>query len=138
MNVTRNSTATNGCLSSFAALSVANEPSPGAAGLGGVCGNIGLIAARTNDAIPATRKMYRCAVEASSPSFDVPSTFPSHSPNPTSPIEGTFAQVTRRKMNGHDATIHPMVPQTRTGPNSRAGSLRLANAIELVMDTVGT
>ena len=71
-------------------------------------------------------------------SFDVPSAVPSQSTKPTSPMPGTFAQSTRMKMNGHDATIHPIVPHTRTGPNSRAGSFRLANAIELVIDIVGT
>jgi hypothetical protein len=42
------------------------------------------------------------------------------------------------KMNGHEAMIHPIVPQTRTGPNSWDGSRRLANAIELVIEMVGT
>src|SRR5262245_61770589 len=134
MNVTRNRTATNGCLSSRAALSVASASSPEVAGFGGVCGSVGLIAASTNDASPATKKMYRCAADAATPSFDVPSASPSHLIGPTSPMLGTADQFTRMKMNGQLATIQPMVPQTRTGPNSRAGSRRLANAIELVMD----
>src|SRR5688572_1717471 len=137
MNVTRNSTATNGWRSSRAAFSDASASSP-VAGLGGVCGSVGEIAASTNDDNPATRKMYRCAVDASSPSFDVPSAVPSQSTNPDVCLAATASQFTRMKMNGHDATIQPMVPQTRTGPNSRAGSFRLANAMELVMDTVGT
>ena len=41
-------------------------------------------------------------------------------------------------MNGQDAAIQPIVPHTRTGPNCRAGSFRLANAIELVIEIVGT
>src|SRR5262245_16769119 len=137
MNVTRNSTATNGWRSSLAALRVASASSP-VAGLGGVCGRNGLIAASTNDASAATRKMYRWAADASAPSLDVPRAVPSQLTNPTSPMAGTFAQFTRMKMNGQLATIHPMVPQTRTGPHSRAGSFRWLNAIELVIDTVGT
>jgi hypothetical protein len=137
MNVTRNRTATNGCFSRRPALTHASAPSP-VAGLGGVCGSSGLIAARINDAAPATRKMYRCAADASAPAFDVPSAAPSQSTKPTSPSFGTADQFTRMKMNGHDATIHPIVPHIRTGPNSRAGSFRWVNAIELVIEMVGT
>ena len=82
--------------------------------------------------------MYRFAPIAGSPSSDVPSAVPSQSTNPTSRIAGTCAQSTRMKMNGQRAAIQPIVPHTRTGPNSRAGSLRLANAIELVIEIVGT
>ena len=41
-------------------------------------------------------------------------------------------------MNGQHAAIQPIVPHTRTGPNCRAGSFRLAKAIELVIEIVGT
>ena len=35
-------------------------------------------------------------------------------------------------MNGHDATIQPIVPHTRTSPNSRWASLRCVKAMLLV------
>src|SRR5262245_10775701 len=137
MNVTKNSTATNGWRRSLVSLRVASGSAPLSV-LGWVCGSNGLSAARTNEASAATRKMYRLAADASAPSLDVPRAVPSQLTNPTSPMAGTFAQLTRMKMNGQLATIHPMVPQTRTGPHSRAGSFRWLNAIELVIDTVGT
>src|SRR4051812_7639873 len=138
MNVTRNRTATNGFFRSRMALSQARESAPDRAGLGGVCGSTRLNAARASEAIPATRKMYRWAVSASAPVLDVPRASPNQVTNPTSPRAGTFDQSTRMKMNGQLAAIHPIVPQTRTGPNWRDGSLRLAKAIELVIEIVGT
>ena len=41
-------------------------------------------------------------------------------------------------MNGQDAAIQPMVPQSRIGPNCRAGSLIAAKAMEFVIEIVGT
>ena len=41
-------------------------------------------------------------------------------------------------MNGHAATIQPIVPHRRTRPKSFCASFRLANAIELVIEIVGT
>src|SRR5262249_52764311 len=108
------------------------------AGLGGVCGSAGLIAARARAAMPATRKIYRWAADASAPAFEVPSMSPIQVKSPPSPNAGTRAQSIRMKMNGQDAAIQPIVPHTRTGRNSGAGSLRLAKAIELVIEIVGT
>ena len=75
---------------------------------------------------------------AGSPTSDVPSIVPIQSTAPVVCFFATASQSTSRKMNGHDAAIHPIVPQTRTGPNSRVGSFKLANAIELVIEMVGT
>ena len=52
--------------------------------------------------------------------------------------EGTRAQSMGMKTNGQLAAIQPIVPHTRTGPKSCCGSLRFANAIELVIEMVGT
>ena len=57
---------------------------------------------------------------------------------PASAIDGTFAQSIGMKMNGQLAAIQPIVPQTRTKPKSFWASLRLAKAIALVTDSVGT
>src|SRR5436190_17939873 len=117
------------------AFSQANRSWP-VAGFGGVWGRVRLNAASASDAIPATRKMYRWAIDAAAPLSAVslsPSALPNHVENPTSDIAGTLVQSTRMKMNGQEATIHPIVPHTRTGPNCRVGSLRLANAIEFVI-----
>ena len=125
MNVTRKRTATNGCFEQPRRLEPGERVLAGA-GFGGVCGRARLIAARTNDASPATRKMYALQVHRERrPPTEVPSAVPIQLTNPTSPIAGTAAQFTRMKMNGQLAAIQPMVPHTRTGPNSRAGSRRL-------------
>ena len=52
-------------------------------------------------------------------------------------ISATFDCAPSKKINGHDTTIHPMVPPMRTSPKSFAGSLRLANASEFVTEMVG-
>src|SRR5215210_1457440 len=137
MNVTRKRIATNGLRKSFIALSQARESSP-VAGFGGVCGSVRLNAASANDARAAARKTYRWASNAASPCFEVPRAVPSQSINPPVGFCATAAQSTRMKMNGQEAAIHPIVPHTRTGPNFLAGSRRLANAIELVIEMVGT
>src|SRR5579883_3473664 len=111
--VTRNRTNTNGCRSNFIAFNHASESPAEAAGFGGVCGRVRLYPARTSDATPDTRKMYRFAAEASAPVFEVAKTVPSQSPNESEPKSGTRAQSTRMKMNGHDAAIQPIVPHTR-------------------------
>ena len=85
------------------------------AGFGGVWGKPRLNAANISDAIPATMKIDRFTSMAAPPSSDVPSALPIQVVKPTFPIAGTLAQSIRIKMNGHDAAIQPMVPQTRTG-----------------------
>src|SRR5204863_9657893 len=50
----------------------------------------------------------------------------------------TLSQSTRIKVNGHAARIHPIVPPALTKPNSFFASFILANAIEFVIEIVGT
>ncbi len=50
----------------------------------------------------------------------------------------TASQFTKMKVNGHAARIQPMVPPMRTMPNSFVASFILANAMELVIEMVGT
>src|SRR5947209_2430376 len=42
------------------------------------------------------------------------------------------------KVNGHAARIHPIVPPTRTKPNSFCASFIFAKAIEFAIEIVGT
>ena len=50
----------------------------------------------------------------------------------------TFPQSTRMKVMGHAASTQPIVPPMRTTPNSFWESFICANAIELVIEIVGT
>ena len=88
--------------------------------------------------MPAAIKVYVVACCSAAPVLLVPRALPSHSLKGTDPNAGTCAQSASRNTNGQLAAIQPMVPHNRTGPNSFCGSFRLAKAIELVMEIVGT
>src|SRR4051794_25815546 len=137
MNVATNSTSRNGRLSSLIASSQANV-SPLRDGLGGVCGSDRLNAASKRDATPAAMYVKLTPLTNAAPLLGVPSASPSQVVNPTSPIEGTRAQSVRMNTNGRLAAIQPMVPHSRTLPKSSWALGRLAKAMELVIEIVGT
>src|SRR5215213_9164878 len=63
---------------------------------------------------------------------------PNHETKPSGLAAFTRSQSTRMNVNGHAARIQPIVPPMRTIPNSFLASVMLANAIEFVMEIVGT
>src|SRR5688572_19275419 len=135
--VTRNSTRILGTASSFIASRGANF-SP-VLGTGGVWGRVNEKSARRIDAIPETIKPLVKAASIDAPVFTVESALPSQATNPpASLMEGTAAQSIGMKTKGQAAAIQPIVPQTRTIPKSFCASLRLAKAIALVTERVGT
>ena len=107
---------------------------------GGVCGRSRQKAASTSEAIPETRnvlgqrRLHRRAGlqrrERLCPAR--------RRTRPACAIAGTFAQSIGMKMNGQLAAIQPIVPQSRIEPKSFCASFRLANAIALVTESVGT
>src|SRR5690349_6113725 len=106
---------------------------------GGVCGRSRQKAASASDAIPETRNVPVRAASIAGPVLSVESALPSQGTNPPAcAIAGTCAQSIGMKMNGQLAAIQPIVPQSRTNPNSFLGSWRLAKAIALVTESVGT
>src|SRR5262245_59103947 len=112
MNVTKNSTSTNGTRSSASVSRQASGSRASVPRFGGVCGNVSENAAMTNDRIAPTRKIQRtCSGEACALS---------------------------RNTNGQLTSTQPSVPPMRIVPKSRAGLLRFAKAIEFETDSVGT
>ena len=83
-------------------------------------------------------KVQRVAALAASPTSGLASAVPSQLTNPCGCAASTAAQLTKMKVNGHAARIHPIVPPMRTMPNSLSAFFMFANAIELVIEIVGT
>src|SRR4051794_8637211 len=106
---------------------------------GGVCGRNRQKAARASDATPETMKVLVRADSIADPVLSVESALPSQATAPPAcAIVGTLAQSIGMKMNGQLAAIQPIVPQSRTNPKSWRASFRLANAMALVTESVGT
>src|SRR5438270_6282166 len=86
---------------------------------GGVWGRRRQKADSTSEAMPATKNVLVIAASIAGPVLSVESAVPSHETNPPAwSIDGTFAQSIGIKMNGQLAAIQPIVPQSRTKPNS--------------------
>ena len=112
---------------------------PGAAAtFGALFGSTRLNAASASEASPATIKVHFVAAFAASPDSGFASALPNQSTKPTGFAASTAAQFTKINVNGHAARIHPIVPPTRTTPNSFSGFFMLAKAIEFVIEIVGT
>src|SRR3954454_11090568 len=106
---------------------------------GGVWGSSRQNPARTREATPETTKVLVRADSIAGPVLSVESAFPSHAiAPPACAIDDTLAQSIGMKMNGQLAAIQPMVPQSRTNPKSFCASFRLAKAMALVTESVGT
>ena len=88
--------------------------------------------------MPDTMNVHLVAALAASPVNGFASALPIMSTNPAGLAASTASQFTKMNVNGQAARIHPIVPPMRIRPNSRAGSFMLANAIELVIEMVGT
>ena len=78
------------------------------------------------------------AALAASPVSGFARALPSQSTRPAGWAASTAAQLTKMNVKGHAARIQPTVPPMRTMPNSFSGFFILANAIELVIEIVGT
>ena len=128
----------NGAASSRAASSHANLLAPLATGFGGVWGSVRLKAARMSDAMPATMNVYLVPSCSAVPVRPEPRTVPSQSTNPAVCAAFTLSQSTRMNVIGQAAMIQPIVPPMRTMPNSFCASFICANAMELVIEIVGT
>ena len=105
---------------------------------GAVRGRVRLNAASASDARPDTTNVHRVAALAASPVSGLASAVPSQLTNPCGCAASTAAQFTKMNVNGHAARIQPIVPPMRTMPNSLSAFFMLANAIELVIEMVGT
>ena len=88
--------------------------------------------------MPATMKVHRVPAWSAAPVRPEPSTVPSQSTNPEVCVARTWSQSTRMKVIGHAAMIQPIVPPMRMMPNSPCASFICANAMELVIEMVGT
>src|SRR5688500_5058317 len=96
-----------------------------------------------SEAMPDVRNAQALPWFSAWPERGVPNAVPSQPMKPSLASEAeilasTAAESTRMKMNGQLAAIQPIVPHSRTGPKSFCGSLRLAKAIVLVTEIVGT
>ena len=83
-------------------------------------------------------KVHLVAAMAAAPVSGLPRAVPSQSTKPEGLAASTADQFTKMKVNGHAARIQPIVPPMRTIPNSFSGFFMLANAIEFVIEIVGT
>ena len=68
----------------------------------------------------------------------VPKTVPSQFTKPCGLFERTLSQSTRMNTKGQAARIQPIVPPILTSPNSFLASFMCVNAIEFVIEIVGT
>src|SRR5580765_6632050 len=129
----------NGCRSNPNASAHAVRPAPAAArACGAERGSVRLYAASASEARPATTKVQRVAALAASPVNGLASAVPIQLTKPAGAAASTAGQLTKMNVNGQAARIHPIVPPMRTRPNSLSAFFMFANAIELVIESVGT
>ena len=88
--------------------------------------------------LPVANLKARVAALAASPVSGLAKAVPSQSTSPAGCAALTASQFTKMKVKGQAARIQPIVPPMRIRPNSLSGFFMLANAIELVIEIVGT